>query len=500
MNRNITTEQSRMASDLRVFHRTTEQDNGREVRVAAYCRVSTNLKIQESSLETQMESFRQRIAEHQGWTLVGIYADKGLTGTTASGRVEFQRLIKDATEGKIDYIMAKSISRFARNTVDALSYTRKLKDMGVGVYFEEQNLDTLSATSEIFLTIHAAFAQEESHSFSENMKRGMRNRFALGIPKWSETYGYRQKEGEWYIHEEEAEVVREIFRLYVDGWSLPMIRAELERREIKPPKGCKQENGEDVWWDHSLATILHSEKYIGDVEMRKSYTIDCLSHKRVSNENADIPKYYKKGHHERIIDDETWNLTQMISAMKDRHRGGVQYPFYGFLKCPFCGEDMLRLRLPTRNFEQAWFCREKCRLYAVKEKYLHKAVMKAYEKTGRKAPSDTVEYKFLYDNVDSITFAKKGSKVNWNILTVKWKWGEETTALIAYDVPSDTPCTELEIQDGWVVINGVKLTKQRLAEKCIKRIREFIEGTVIEDGEDIPIVLTPNSVKSGKQA
>lgn len=99
-----------------------------------------------------------------------------------------------------------------------------------------------------------------------------------------------------------------------------------------------------------------------------------------------------------------------------------------------------------------------------------------------------------------ITFAKKGSKVNWNILTVKWKWGEETTALIAYDVPSDTPCTELEIQDGWVVINGVKLTKQRLAEKCIKRIREFIEGTVIEDGEDIPIVLTPNSVKSGKQA
>ncbi len=433
-----------------------------------------------------------------GWTLVGIYADKGLTGTTASGRVEFQRLIKDATEGKIDYIMAKSISRFARNTVDALSYTRKLKDMGVGVCFEEQNLDTLSATSEIFLTIHAAFAQEESHSFSENMKRGMRNRFALGIPKWSETYGYRQKEGEWYIHEEEAAVVRGIYRLYVDGWSLPMIGEELERRGVKPPKGCKKEGGQDKWYEHSIATILHSEKYIGDVEMQKAYTIDCLSHRRVSNQNADIPKYYKEGHHDPIIDDETYALAQTILAMKDTHRGGVQYPFYGFLKCPFCGENMLWLRLPTRNFEPAWFCREKCKLYAVKEKYIHKAVMKAYEKTGHKAPSDTVEYKFLYDNVDSITFSRKGDKINWNILVVKWKWGEQTTGLIAYDVPSDTPCTELEMQEDWVVINGVKSTKQPLAAKCIKRVWEFIEGTSIEEGGDIPIVLTPKSVKGDK--
>lgn len=499
MNRNITCEQSRMGRDLQVFYRASEAKSS-EIRVAAYCRVSTNLKVQESSLETQMESYRRRIAEHPGWTLVGIYADRGLTGTTAKGRVEFQRLMLDAAAGKVDYILAKSISRFARNTVDALSYTRKLREMGVGVYFEEQSLDTLSATSEIFLTIHAAFAQEESHSFSENMKRGMRNRFALGIPKWSETYGYRLEKGTWMIQEEEASVVREIYRLYVEGWSLQKIGTELLHRGIKPPKGSKTEEGKSQWWEHSLATILHSEKYIGDVEMQKSYTVDCLTHRRVSNVNADIPKYYKKGHHARIISDETYAMAQTILAMKDRHRGGMQYPFYSFLKCPFCGENMLRLSLPTRKFEPAWFCSEKCELYVVKDKYLHAAVMEAYQKTGRTAPGERVEYKFLYDNVDRITFAKKSGAVDWNTLLVTWKWGEITMGNISYAIPSDTPCTRLEYKDNWVVINGVPLTKRRHVGACVERVQQFIQETVIQDGGDVPIVLTPKSRKENRDS
>ncbi len=502
MNRNITAEQSRMTDGLQVFRRAEESTENRTFRVAAYCRVSTNLKLQESSLETQMESFYQRISEHPGWELVGIYADKGISGTSAKGRVEFQRLMQDAADGKIDYIMAKSISRFARNTVDALSYTRQLKDMGVGVYFEEQSLDTLSATSEIFLTIHAAFAQEESHSFSENMKRGMRNRFALGTPKWSYTYGFRFDEEGWHVCEEEAEVVRLIYKLYVEGNSLPKIRAELEKRNIKPPLGAKKEGGRDVWWEHTLAGILHSEKYIGDAEMQKSYTVDCLTHKRVSNKNADIPKYYKKDHHERIVDDETWQLAQNIAAMRDRHGGSVQYPFYGFLKCPICGEDMVRVQLPTRGKETAWICSAKCELYAVKEKYIHKAVMKAYEKTKRTAPSEMVEYKFLYDNVESITFSTKGEgrkkTVNWNQLSVKWKWGETSTALIAYETPSDTPCTKLEVKDGWVYINGVQMTRVKHAAVCVERIQDFIKGTTVDKTGDLPMVLTPISQK--KQA
>ncbi len=471
-------------------------------RVIAYYRLSEKDKVKtvnsntvSNSIENQRKLIRSYLEKHDDIILVNEYFDKGMSGTSAKGRVEFQRLMQDAADGKIDYIMAKSISRFARNTVDALSYTRQLKDMGVGVYFEEQSLDTLSATSEIFLTIHAAFAQEESHSFSENMKRGMRNRFALGTPKWSYTYGFRFDEEGWHVCEEEAEVVRLIYKLYVEGNSLPKIRAELEKRDIKPPLGAKKEGGKDVWWEHTLAGILHSEKYIGDAEMQKSYTVDCLTHKRVSNKNADIPKYYKKDHHERIVDDETWNLAQTIAAMQDRHGGSVQYPFYGFLKCPICGEDMVRVQLPTRGKETAWICSEKCELYAVKEKYIHKAVMKAYEKTKRIPPSEMVEYKFLYDNVESITFTKSDKKVNWNQLLVKWKWGETSTALLAYETPSDTPCTKLEIKDGWVTINGVQMTKVKHAAVCVERIQEFIRGTIVDKTGNLPMVLTPISQK-----
>lgn len=496
MYQQVRRESSRMVSDMQVLYKAAGSRADRKIRVAVYCRVSTNLKVQERSLELQMASFRQRIAEHPGWVLAGIYADKGLTGTTAKGRIEFQRLMQDAAEGKIDYILAKSISRFARNTVDALSYTRRLQEMGVGVYFEEQRLDTLSASSEILLTIHAAFAQEESHSISENMKRSIRNRFALGIPKWSETYGYRQQEGKWWVQEEEAEVVREIFRLYVEGWALPRIGQELMRRGIRPPKGSEpaEAGGGSIWRSKTLATILHNEKYIGDVEMQKSYTVDCLTHRRVSNEKADIPKYYKKGHHEGIVDEETYQLAQRIMALKDRHRGGVQYPFYGFLKCPFCGENMLRLRLPTKKFEQAWFCQNKCGLYAVKDKYLHSAVQRAwekYEKAGHEAPKGAVEYKFLYDHVKDLTFARSGGRVNWNRLVVHWKSGAVTTAAISYGSPSDIPCTELAKQDGWVMINGEKTTRQAAAAQCVSRVRQFVADTVVEEGEYVPTVLTP---------
>ncbi len=234
--------------------------------------------------------------------------------------------------------------------------------------------------------------------------------------------------------------------------------------------------------------------------MQKSYTLDCLTHKRVSNKDAVIPKYYKKGHHEPIIDEKTYMLAQIIMMMQDRHRGGMQFPFYGFLKCPFCGEDMLRLRLPSRNFEPAWFCREKCEIYAVKDKYIHSAVMEAYEKTGQTAPSKTVEYKFLYDYVDSITFQKNGDTVDWNTLAVTWKGGNTTTGSVVYTAPSDTPCTKLEEKDGWVIINGVPITKVKHAAECVRRVNEFVKNTVIEEGGDVPIVLAPNSVKGQKRA
>ena len=218
--------ESEMTPGLQVFRKHVEQTGkAPKVRVAAYCRVSTNLEIQQSSLEVQISSYRRIIREHPGWKLAGIYTDKGLSGTGASKRVQFQRMIEDAKAGKIDYIIAKSTSRFARNTVDTLSYTRMLKEMGVGVYFEEQKIDTANIASEMLLTIHAAFAQEESHSISENLKKGVRSRFAMGIPKWSETYGLRRTGPDvWEPYEPEAAVVRRIFSMYLDGMKLPVPR------------------------------------------------------------------------------------------------------------------------------------------------------------------------------------------------------------------------------------------------------------------------------------
>ena len=379
-------------------------------RVAAYCRVSTNLEIQQSSLELQMQSFENYINAKPNWTLAKIYADKGLSGTTVKQREAFNQMIQDAENGNIDYILAKSISRFARNTVDALNYCRKLKAKGVGIYFEEQNLDTMSASSEIILTIQAAFAQEESHSFSENMKKGIRQRFAMGIPKWSETYGYRQIDDRlWEVHQEEAKVVKCIYELYLKGMGLTQIKKYLEKKEIPPPQ--TKRTHEKNWWSHTLSTILHNEKYVGDVEMQKTYVSDFLTGTRVNNRNQKIEKYYVKNHHEAIIDREMFRIVQHITMLKHTNRGVMQYPYYGFLTCPCCGEKMLRCILPMVKRENAWFCPKRCHHVAVKDKNIGKAILTAFHEGNltdlHHEKIKTVEHYDLCRHVESITFAKE---------------------------------------------------------------------------------------------
>ena len=186
-------------------------------------------------------------------------ADEGLSGTRASNRVQFQRMIMDCEDGKIDYILTKSISRFARNTMEFLQYVRKLRDLGVNIYFDDRKLDTGNMASELLLTVYASTAQEESHSISENMKWGMRKRFQAGIPKWSKTYGFfKSDDGEYRIEPEQAKGVRRIFELCIQGLSLPKISQRLEEEGIPAMNGGK-------WWPKGLATVLHNEKYVGDV-------------------------------------------------------------------------------------------------------------------------------------------------------------------------------------------------------------------------------------------
>ena len=443
-------------------------------RVAAYCRVSTNKELQKTSLKIQTEAFRKIIEEHDDWEFAGIYADEGITGTSIRSRKQFMQMIEDAKNGKIDYILSKSISRFARNTLDTLKYTRELKECGVGVYFEEQSLDTLSLASEIFLTIHAAFAQEESHSISENMKRGYQNRFSMLRPKWSSTYGYKNVDGEWLIVESEARVVREIFDSFCKGRSLTEIAKALNENNIPAPCGKH-------WYVYTIAAIIHNEKYMGDVEMQKTVTIDHLTHKKAVNKT--LPRYYSQDHHRPIVSAESYHLAQRIMKMKNAHRGAVQYPFYGFVKCPRCGENMVAVQLRTRGLERAWFCphhRKAC----IREKYL-------FGLFGEKR----VTYFELASSIYSITFDLSGVYPDFSKVFITYSDGSTAEKHIEFKKPSEIPAEDVSIGEI-VTINGRKIEsdfKSRASAESIFNLWEYLDSLKVDLTDEIPIVTRSGS-------
>ncbi|MCI9136881.1 MAG: recombinase family protein [Lachnospiraceae bacterium] len=513
-----TSEKSKLSTDLSVIKKCQQKKSKKKkLRIAAYCRVSKDIELQQSSLNTQMVSYQKLIEEHPDWNLVDIYADQGLTGTNASKRVEFQRMIDDAKDGKIDLILAKSISRFARNTLDTLKYTRELKDIGVGVYFEKEKINTLAATSEMLLTVYAAFAQEESHSISENMKKGMRQRFKLGIPKWSLLYGFeRVGKDEWGIVEKEAEIIREIFELYICGNSFVEIANYLNEKGVPGPS----KNG-NAWHVNPVGEILKNEKYMGDCLMQKTYTVDHLTHRKVPNKDAAVEQYYKKNHHPAIVNRETYETVQKIMVMKDRNRGFIQYPYYGFLCCPYCGKQMVKCRLNTRKTESAWICggqgdkifwheRTDCPIYWVKEKYITEALRQAIEELDPEdirdkmeeilwvqreiEKRDNVEYVHLLKLVEKITFS------DWNTLEITWKFEQKAEILISYALPSDYPQPEAEQVDGEWRIGNIPILKcgVKSALAAMEKQKECVRNMKIIPPEEGEMVQIP-SVRKTKE-
>ena len=462
-------------------------------RVAAYCRVSKDIEEQETSIRIQMESYNQIIREHPDWELAGIYADKGKTGTNMKKRVEFRQMIQDAKDGKIDMILAKSTSRFARNTVDLLTVTRELREIGVGVYFEKEKINTLSLQSEMLLTVYAAFAQEESHSISENMKRGMRQRFEIGTPKWSDIYGFRRNgKDEWIPVPEEAEIVVEIFELYLSGMGASKIADLLERRGVQAPSGGKK------WPKSSVLDIVTNEKYAGDCLMQKYYSIDHLSHKSVKNKNMVVDQYYKENHHEALVPRDYYEDATRIQLMKDSHRGAIQYPYYGRLVCPFCGQPMVKVRVPSGKNTNAWVCggedkgtlytdRTDCEPYWVKEPYLSDAVKKAILNLDTfDAPEDVIEYliqakKEIRDGrniefMDLKKLVKSMTFPDWDTLEVTWNWGEksETGYNVSGYVEYPDPTIREEYGQLWVGNRRVSENVADTIESSVPRIRDAI--------------------------
>lgn len=317
-------------------------------KMAAYCRVSTDQLEQLSSYEAQVAYYTSYIDNHPDYEIAGIFADEGLSGTNTKKRDQFNKMIEACKEGKIDMIITKSISRFARNTLDTLNYVRGLKELGIGVIFEKENINTLDSKGEVLLTILSSLAQDESRSISENSTWGIRRKFEQGklIINHTKFLGYtKDEEGNLIIDEKQAKIVRRIYKDYLDGKGTNRIARELEE------DGIKGWNGKAKWYESTIRGILTNEKYKGEALLQKTYTVDFLTKKRVEN-SGEIPQYYVEESHPAIIDKEMWEVVQL--EMERRRTFAEKYniskldyatldnPFAGRVICGSCGSPFGR--------------------------------------------------------------------------------------------------------------------------------------------------------------
>src|SRR6056297_749966 len=347
----------------------------RIIKVAAYARVSTQEEEQQSSYKLQVSYFKEYIEKREGWELYKVYSDEGVTGTNTKYRIGFNQMIKDAKEGKFDYIITKSISRFARNTLDCLTYVRMLKglDKRVGVIFDREGIDSLDSKSEVLLTIISSIAEEESRTISANVSWGVQKRFSQGKPHIPTTYflGYDEdEEGNLIINEEEAKTVKRIFREFISGKGSVQIAKRLTKDKVKTARDNTK------WTSDSVLKILKNEKFCGHALCQKSVTLDPLTHKRVRNKNHK-PQYFIRNNHPAIISEEEWNYVQkeLERGRKMKHDPDGKYrrtysntaPFSNMLFCGECGVPVHRRRLTSKKNGQSYkFTVWQCRVSAMK--------------------------------------------------------------------------------------------------------------------------------------
>lgn len=507
----------------------------KEYRIAAYCRVSTDLESQETSIRVQEEAFRLLVENHPGWVLTGIYTDRGSSGLRASSRPGFMRMMRDALDGKFDRIIVKSVSRFARNTVDLLDSVRTLKEKGVYVWFDEQGLDSADPVTELILTIHASFAQEESRSLSENCKRGIRSRFAMGIPKnVKNLYALEvTDDGRWQYRSGEEYAVRMMFFLALNGFTLPEISDVLNDACV-PDSG-----GRTGFWNPTLISLaLHNEKYMGDVVMQKTYSRDMMSDS-VKNDSGALLRYWLKDHHEALVSREDFIDVQYMLLMRDLHRGSSQYPYYGFLRCPYCGGLMVSAYLRMHRMGGTWFCmgtgngsplqrdRSRCPRTGVRHRYLDDAFWQCFDERRNPLPDwydhvihravhgrFAVSYTVLKRMVAEMTFTDRSGNAGWDFMQVTWLDGEVTRCRMDWKRPVDIPVACPEFRDGRYHADGrdtgtrcggsslhayeaaVKNAEQISMTRIFDRPEERLFRNLPELGTvSLPVVLPPGTMK-----
>ena len=321
----------------------------RKLRVAAYCRVSTELEQQQSSYDIQIEYYTRHIMQNPNWIFAGVFADDGRSATNTFRRDDFNQLMDQCMKGKVDMVITKSISRFARNTVDCISWVRKLKEKNVAVYFEKENLNTLDDSTEMILTILSSQAQEESRAISTNVKWGYARKFEKGESTGQRSYGFRKAPtGEMCIVEEEAAVIRNMARWFLDGDSLERIKHRLEDAGIETTTGKK------TWSTGTIYNILTNEKIMGDVLLQKTFTADYLTKRRVKN-SGQQKQYYVKNHHEAIIPKTVYyKIQEEIARRSSLKKAGTRkgktaqgvysskYALTGIMVCNECGAHYRR--------------------------------------------------------------------------------------------------------------------------------------------------------------
>ena len=343
-----------------------EQAKKRNLRVAAYCRVSTGDEEQLTSYENQKAFYTEKIMKNPEWTMVDIFADEGITGTSTCRRKDFLRMIRQCRQGKIDMILAKSVSRFARNTLDTISYTRELRSLGIAVIFEEQNINSIYPESEFLIALHAAFAQSESESISANVRWGKRQSIKDGKVtfQYKTLLGYEKgPDGNPVIIPEEVETVRRIFEWYLAGKSVRDIRLALVAG------GFRNAVGTTDWTTSNLRSILTNEKYCGDVLLQKTFIQDCISKKVIKN-TGQLPMYLIQNHHEAIIPRDRFDAVQVElarrktltsstkkSAPTGMSRYSGKYALSGLLFCGECGTAYRRVVWTQHGEKRAvWRC------------------------------------------------------------------------------------------------------------------------------------------------
>lgn len=412
------------------------KNSGKKLKVAAYCRVSTDQDEQLNSFENQVSYYTAYINNKPEYEMAGIFADEGISGTSTRKRTEFNRMIADCERGKIDLVIVKSISRFARNTQDCLHYARKLKNLGIGIFFEKENINTMDGAGELLFTILSSLAQEESRSISENSKWGIRKKFSDGeiLLNANRFLGYDKDEnGNLIINEAQAVIVKRVFQEFMDGVNPDVISKRLNDENVP---GC---TGEPKWSCGTIWGMLSNEKYNGDTILQKTYTVDYLT-KRTKKNTGQVAQYYIENDHQPIIDKDFWNAVQLeikrrknfMEAYHLRTMGRYtdEQPFSSRVTCAECGHIYHRRTLMRSGKQlKVWMCGQRyrqkgikgCISKTIKEADLHNAFQRAWNHIIQNRNEYMEKWKKDMKSENPLTVFRAKQMVELSKMKVKWE-------------------------------------------------------------------------------